>query len=64
VVVVQPSAEGRQSGGHATWVGWAMDDDCTDDVLAWAAAGGPGLADPPATLALQFVQPPGPSRRH
>ncbi|MGP3985083.1 (2Fe-2S) ferredoxin domain-containing protein [Streptomyces sp. KR80] len=63
VVVVQPSAEGRRNGGRATWVGWAMDDDCTNDVLAWAAAGGPGLADPPATRALQFVQPPSPRGR-
>ncbi|WP_443057612.1 (2Fe-2S) ferredoxin domain-containing protein [Streptomyces sp. IBSBF 2806] len=58
VVVVQPSADGRRAGGRATWVGFAMDDDCTEEILAWATAGGPGLAAPPATLELQFISPP------
>ncbi|MDJ0462756.1 (2Fe-2S) ferredoxin domain-containing protein [Streptomyces sp. H27-C3] len=61
VVVVQPSTEGRRRGGRAAWVGWALDDDCTDDILAWVAAGGPGLAAPPATLALQLVPAPKPA---
>ncbi|GKQ40738.1 hypothetical protein ALMP_72610 [Streptomyces sp. A012304] len=58
VIVVQPSAAGRRAGGRATWIGFAMDDDCTDDVLRWAADGGPGVAKPPATLELQFIRPP------
>lgn len=58
VIVVQPSADGRRAGGRATWVGFAMDDDCTDEILAWATAGGPGIATPPATLELQFISPP------
>ncbi|MEU6097059.1 (2Fe-2S) ferredoxin domain-containing protein [Streptomyces sp. NPDC047079] len=58
VIVVQPSAAGRRAGGRATWIGFAMDDDCTEDVLRWAAAGGPGVVAPPATLELQFVRPP------
>lgn len=58
VIVVQPSAAGRRAGGRATWIGFAMDDDCTDDVLRWAADGGPGAAKPPATLELQFIRPP------
>ncbi|MFF3333062.1 (2Fe-2S) ferredoxin domain-containing protein [Streptomyces sp. NPDC002888] len=58
VVVVQPSAAGRLAGGRAVWVGFAMGDDCTDDLITWADAGGPGLADPPVTLELQFVRPP------
>ncbi|MCI3277983.1 (2Fe-2S) ferredoxin domain-containing protein [Streptomyces cylindrosporus] len=58
VVVVQPSAAGRRAGGRATWVGFAMDDDCTDELIGWAAAGGPGLAQPPVALELQFVRPP------
>lgn len=58
VIVVQPSAVGRRAGGRACWVGFAMDDDCTEEILAWAAAGGPGLADPPTTLELQFIAPP------
>ncbi|MFI6034656.1 (2Fe-2S) ferredoxin domain-containing protein [Streptomyces sp. NPDC051315] len=58
VIVVQPSAAGRRAGGRATWVGFAMDDDCTEEIAAWAAAGGPGVAEPPVTLELQFVSPP------
>ncbi|MDO0909898.1 (2Fe-2S) ferredoxin domain-containing protein [Streptomyces sp. DT2A-34] len=58
VIVVQPSAAGRRAGGRATWVGFAMDDDGTEEIVRWAAAGGPGLADPPVTLELQFIRPP------
>ncbi|MFI5808316.1 (2Fe-2S) ferredoxin domain-containing protein [Streptomyces sp. NPDC051561] len=58
VVVVQPSTEGRRRGGRAAWVGWALDDDSTDEILAWVAAGGPGIAKPPATLELQFFPAP------
>lgn len=58
VVVVQPSAAGRRAGGRATWVGFAMDDDCTEELLTWAAAGGPGVAAPPVALELQFIAPP------
>lgn len=63
VLVVQPSGEGRRRGGRATWIGWSGDDACTDDVLDWVAAGGPGLAEPPATLTLQFISPPRPELR-
>ncbi|MGW1976290.1 (2Fe-2S) ferredoxin domain-containing protein [Streptomyces sp. NPDC001889] len=58
VIVVQPSAEGRRRGARATWIGWALDDDAVDDLLEWARAGGPGLAEPPATLALQTIPAP------
>ncbi|MFE8940762.1 MULTISPECIES: (2Fe-2S) ferredoxin domain-containing protein [unclassified Streptomyces] len=58
IVVVQPSTEGRRRGGRAAWVGFTLDDDCLDDILAWAEAGGPGIAPPPATLVLQMVDPP------
>ncbi|MFJ8076786.1 (2Fe-2S) ferredoxin domain-containing protein [Streptomyces sp. NPDC096176] len=58
VMVVQPSTEGRRRGARAAWIGWALDDDATDDVLAWATAGGPGIAPPPATLTLQMIPPP------
>ncbi|MBC9723818.1 (2Fe-2S) ferredoxin domain-containing protein [Streptomyces sp. TRM68367] len=57
VIVVQPSTAGRRAGGRATWIGCAMDD-CTDDLLTWADAGSPGLAEPPPALAMQFVRPP------
>ncbi|MBQ0863773.1 (2Fe-2S) ferredoxin domain-containing protein [Streptomyces smyrnaeus] len=58
VIVVQPSTAGRRAGARAVWVGFAMDDDCTDDLLHWAAAGGPGVAEPPVALELQFIPPP------
>lgn len=57
IVVVQPSPEGRRRGGRASWVGFAMDDESIDEILAWAEAGGPGVAEPSATLALQLVDP-------
>ena len=58
VIVVQPSTEGRRRGARATWIGWALDDDATDDVLAWAQAGGPGFAAPSPTLELQVIPAP------
>ncbi len=62
VIVVLPSGDGRRRGGRATWIGWAMDDACTDDILRWAEAGGPGMAGPPPALELQFIRPPGEAR--
>ncbi|MEV5427705.1 (2Fe-2S) ferredoxin domain-containing protein [Streptomyces sp. NPDC052701] len=58
VVVVTPSSAGRRAGGRAAWVGFAMDEDCTDDLVRWAAGGGPGVAGPPPALELQFIRPP------
>lgn len=63
VIVVQPSTEGRRRGARAAWIGWALDDDCTDDILAWVRAGGPGLAELPATLELQTIPAPAQTRR-
>lgn len=57
VIVVQPSAAGRAAGGRAVWIGFATDDDSTEEVIAWAAAGGPGVAPPPVALELQFISP-------
>ncbi len=58
MIVVQPSTEARRRGARATWIGWALDDDALDDILEWAHAGGPGRAEPPATLALQTIPAP------
>ncbi|GAA2457747.1 (2Fe-2S) ferredoxin domain-containing protein [Streptomyces glaucus] len=58
VVVVQPSAAGRRAGGRATWVGFVLDDAGAEEIARWAAAGGPGLAEPPPALRLQFIDPP------
>ncbi|MEV8019111.1 (2Fe-2S) ferredoxin domain-containing protein [Streptomyces sp. NPDC086554] len=57
IIVVQPSAAGRRKGGRAAWVGFAVDDASLDEIIAWAEAGGPGLAQPSATLELQLVEP-------
>ncbi|MEV7072524.1 (2Fe-2S) ferredoxin domain-containing protein [Streptomyces sp. NPDC093990] len=58
VIVVRPSAPGRRAGGKAAWIGFVMDDEATEEVVRWAAAGGPGIAEPPLPLELQFIQPP------
>ncbi|MEV8549970.1 (2Fe-2S) ferredoxin domain-containing protein [Streptomyces glaucescens] len=58
VIVVQPSSAGRRAGGRAVWVGFATDDAATEELLEWAAAGGPGVAAPPVTLELQFIPAP------
>ncbi|MEU6050523.1 (2Fe-2S) ferredoxin domain-containing protein [Streptomyces xanthochromogenes] len=63
VIVVQPSGPARRSGARAAWIGWVLDDDATDDILAWAEQGGPGVAEPPATLALQLIPAPAEARR-
>lgn len=57
IIVVQPSREGRRRGGRAVWVGFAMDDESIDEIVAWAEAGGPGIAAPSAALTLQVVDP-------
>ncbi|MEU5598006.1 (2Fe-2S) ferredoxin domain-containing protein [Streptomyces sp. NPDC020298] len=58
VMVVRPSATGRRAGGRPVWVGFAMDDDCTEEIVEWAGAGGPGIAEPPLALELQFIRAP------
>ncbi|TJZ44671.1 (2Fe-2S) ferredoxin domain-containing protein [Streptomyces piniterrae] len=62
LVVVQPSGEGRRRGARAVWVGWVLSDDGIDDLLAWATAGGPGMAAPSPALELQFVPSPAEAR--
>ncbi|MEV8017549.1 (2Fe-2S) ferredoxin domain-containing protein [Streptomyces sp. NPDC086554] len=58
VIVVQPSTAGRSAGGRTIWIGFALDDEATDDLLNWVAAGGPGIAAPPPTLQPHFIRPP------
>ncbi|WP_158690476.1 hypothetical protein [Streptomyces sp. 142MFCol3.1] len=58
VVVVRPPAAGRRGGGRAAWIGLALDEDCAEELIGWATAGGPGVAEPPAALELHFVRPP------
>jgi (2Fe-2S) ferredoxin len=57
VIVVQPSAQGRASGGRPVWLGLVNDPDAIEDITAWVRAGGPGLADPPGILDLYAFSP-------
>ena len=57
VIVVQPSSAGRAAGGRPVWLGLVNDPDATSDIADWVAAGGPGLADPPAVLDLYEFAP-------
>ena len=54
----QANGDARRRRARATWVGFAMGDDCTEELASWASAGGPGIAEPPVALKLQFVRPP------
>ncbi|OLZ65434.1 hypothetical protein AV521_32390 [Streptomyces sp. IMTB 2501] len=57
VIVVQPSSAGRAAGGRPVWLGLVNDPDATADIVRWVRSGGPGLADPPATLDLYEFAP-------
>ena len=58
IVVLRPSAAGRRAGGRAVWIGEVLSEERVADILRWAAAGGPGMAPPPATLVEHFIDPP------
>ena len=58
VIVIQPSAQGRQAGGRPVWLGLVNDPDAATDITAWVTAGGPGITDPPDVLDLYTFTPP------
>ncbi|MCX2923257.1 (2Fe-2S) ferredoxin domain-containing protein [Streptomyces sp. NEAU-W12] len=58
VIVVQPSAAGRAAGARPVWLGLVNDPDATEDIAAWARAGGPGVVPPPDILDLYAITPP------
>ncbi|WP_238697469.1 (2Fe-2S) ferredoxin domain-containing protein [Streptomyces sp. E2N166] len=58
VIVVLPSAEGRAAGARPVWLGLVNDPDATEDIAAWARAGGPGVAPLPDILDLYAITPP------
>lgn len=58
VIVVQPSAEGRAAGARPVWLGLVNDPDATEDIVAWARAGGPGVVSRPDILDLYAITPP------
>ncbi|MFJ4189001.1 (2Fe-2S) ferredoxin domain-containing protein [Kitasatospora sp. NPDC089509] len=55
VVVVGPSSVGRAAGARPVWLGFVLMDEMIDDIAAWVAAGGPGVAEPPGLLDLQLI---------
>ncbi|GAA1790420.1 (2Fe-2S) ferredoxin domain-containing protein [Planosporangium flavigriseum] len=57
VVVINPSPAGRSAGARPVWLGFVLDDGAVDDITAWVGAGGPGIADPPATVDLYAFKP-------
>ncbi|WP_037606386.1 hypothetical protein [Streptacidiphilus rugosus] len=57
VVVVSPSPAGRAAGGRPVWLGMVNDPGGADDIAAWLADGGPGLAEPPGVLDLYAFTP-------
>ncbi|QKW05888.1 (2Fe-2S) ferredoxin domain-containing protein [Streptomyces sp. NA04227] len=63
IVVLRPSAQGRLRGGRPVWIGWSMGADCTEEIIRWAAEGGPGLVPVPMTLELQSVESPAERKR-
>lgn len=57
VIVVTPTSAGRRRGARPVWLGAVLDEDTTVDLAAWVAAGGPGLAAPPASIRLRTIRP-------
>ncbi|GAA1843821.1 (2Fe-2S) ferredoxin domain-containing protein [Microlunatus capsulatus] len=63
VVVVLPGRAGRERGGEPVWVGGVLDPAVTDDLVAWVAAGGPAVAEPPVLVDIARVRPSRQSRQ-
>jgi hypothetical protein len=55
VIVIQPSAQGRQAGGRPVWLGLVNDPDAATDMTTWITA---GITDPPDVLDLYTFPPP------
>ena len=58
VFVVNPEPAARLAGARPVWFGLVLDDAVLTDVIAWIAAGGPGVAEVPPVLALSIVDAP------
>ncbi|MDF2977272.1 MAG: hypothetical protein K0S40_2000 [Actinomycetospora sp.] len=57
VVVVSPSPAGRAAGARPVWLFGVLDAETEDELTAWVAAGGPGVAEPPGMLDLRIFTP-------
>jgi (2Fe-2S) ferredoxin len=55
VVVIRPSATGRQAGARPVWFG-LVDDLAADLLEEWLEQGGPGIAEMPPLLELQRIE--------
>ncbi|MFF3349720.1 (2Fe-2S) ferredoxin domain-containing protein [Streptomyces sp. NPDC002779] len=58
VIVVQPSSAGRTAGARPVRLGLVNDPAATEDIAAWASAGGLGIAARPEILDLYAFTPP------
>ncbi|WP_328474600.1 hypothetical protein OHA21_15625 [Actinoplanes sp. NBC_00393] len=58
VVVVHPTPAARRQGARPVWFGLVLDDVIVTDIAAWVRAGGPGIAEMPAPLALSVIRAP------
>ena len=48
----------QRRGARPVWFGLVLDDVVVDDLVGWVHAGGPGVAEMPATLELSIITPP------
>jgi (2Fe-2S) ferredoxin len=60
VIVVHPTPAARRRGARPVWFGLVTSDDVTEDIIAWAEAGGPGVAPMTDVLELSVVSAPVP----
>ncbi|MFI6690638.1 (2Fe-2S) ferredoxin domain-containing protein [Streptomyces sp. NPDC050433] len=56
-MVVQPSERGRAVGGRPSWLRHILTPELTQAVVDWVNAGGPGLAEQPASLREHRLSP-------
>ena len=58
VLVVHPAPAARRGGARPVWFGLVLGDEVLADIAGWVDAGGPGVADLPAPLALSVIPAP------
>ena len=57
VIVVHPAPPARRGGARPVWFGLVADE-VTDDIIAFVAAGGPGVAPISDALQLSVIRAP------
>lgn len=53
VIVVGPSRSARKAGARTVWLGRIASERVLRDLAQWTAAGGPGIAEPPASVSAR-----------